>query len=488
MRSFLVVLSLVIASVAGAESAPPFRIERFTVMLGDAEVEAEQGTLIVPQNREKEDSGTLELYFVRFRATGETKGTPVTYLPGGPGGSATGLLRFPGAAEIIGAFRTTGDFILLDQRGTGKSKPSPFCPPAGDPPLTAFSDTDALLKGMIDATTRCADEWTAKGLDISGFNSREAADDIDALRQALGEEKLNLVGFSYGTHLALATLRRHGEHLGRVVLIGTEGPDHTQKLPLTLDMQFRKIAALAASDPAISRDVPDMIALLKRVLKKLEAKPIDVSVRHPKTGENLTILVSADGLRRILRHDVGDGNDFIVFPAMLHEIDRGGSSILSGYVLKRMGGVAGGIPLMPIVTDCASGVSPLRLAQIRAEEKRSILGAFTNYPYPEVCRAVGSPDLGDQYRSPILSDVPTLFISGTLDSNTPPFQAEEVRWGLTRGTHIVVDHAGHEDTFLNRDVGRTVVEFLSGRDVSGRTIRLPQPKFLSLEEAKSFRP
>ncbi len=487
MRSILIALSLLIASVAEAQTMPAFRIEPYKVTLGGSEVDAERGTLIVPQNREKKDSGTLELHFVRIRGT-NPKGTPVMYLPGGPGGSATGLLRFPGAADIVSAFRSTGDFILLDQRGTGQSKPIPSCPPAGEPPLTAFSDTDALLKGMIDATSRCADEWRAKGVDISGFNSREAADDIDALRRSLGEEKLSIVGFSYGTHLALATLRRHREHLERVVLIGTEGPDHTQKLPSTLDMQLRKISALASQDPAINRDVPDMLALLQRVLKKLEANPVEVTVRHPKTGEEHKIAVSADGLRKILRYDVGDGNDFPVFPAMLLELERGGSSILAGYVLKRMGGVAGGIGLMPIVTDCASGVSARRLAQIRSEESSSILGRFTNDPFPDICRAVGSPDLGDDYRSPIVSDVPVLFISGTLDSNTPPFQAEEVRWGLTRATHIIVDNAGHEDTFMNRDVGRAIMEFLRGGDVSGRAIALPRPKFLSIEAAKTFRP
>src|SRR5688572_16625374 len=112
MRSILIALSLLIASIAGAQTMPQLRIEPFKVKLGDTEIEAEQGTLVVPQNREKTDSGTLELHFVRFKGTGG-KGTPVLFLPGGPGGSATGLLRFRGAADIVSAFRSTGDFILL---------------------------------------------------------------------------------------------------------------------------------------------------------------------------------------------------------------------------------------------------------------------------------------------------------------------------------------------------------------------------------------
>ena len=55
---------------------------------------------------------------------------------------------------------------------------------------------------------------------------------------------------------------------------------------------------------------------------------------------------------------------------------------------------------------------------------------MTNYPFPQVCEAIKVPQLPEAYRSPIVSTVPTLFISGSLDSNTPPYQAEQVRWGF----------------------------------------------------------
>ena len=60
--------------------------------------------------------------------------------------------------------------------------------------------------------------------------------------KALGTEKVNLVGFSYGTHLGLACIRYHGENLNRVVLVGTEGPDHTNKLPFTSDASLKRLA------------------------------------------------------------------------------------------------------------------------------------------------------------------------------------------------------------------------------------------------------
>lgn len=49
----------------------------------------------------------------------------------------------------------------------------------------------------------------------------------------------------------------------------------------------------------------------------------------------------------------------------------------------------------------------------------------------------------------IESDVPALFISGTLDSRTPPANADEVRRGFASSTHLVIDGGGHDnDLFL----------------------------------------
>ncbi len=480
---------LLSGSAATPDAAPTLHLEPYTAELGDgSQLAAERGTLVVPADRGRHDGHTVELYFVRIRGVAGAGATPSLYLAGGPGENATGLLRTPWAGQVVAAYRRVGDLILLDQRGTGRSTPVPSCALQQPLPPFAFVDGAAMLAATRQAVARCAAEWAARGVDLYAFNSRDAADDIDDLRAALGADKVNLVGFSSGTHLALATLRRHGDHLSRVALIGTEGPASTYKLPSTFDRQLQKLSLLAAADPAVNRDVPDMMALLRRVLDQLARQPVKVTV-HDRTGDkDVTVEVGRYGLLRILRWDVGDGHDFIAFPALLHGIANGDPSLLARYVEKRWNQLGRGIALMPIATDCASGVSALRLARIRAEEPASTFGEVTNDPFPAICEAVGNPDLGDDFRSPIVSSVPTLLVSGTLDSNTPPYQAEEVRWGLTAATHLTVDNAGHEDTLPMPEVQRAIFDFLAGQDVSGRHLALPVPRFLSLAAARSFHP
>ena len=80
-----------------------------------------------------------------------------------------------------------------------------------------------------------------------------------------------------------------------------------------------------------------------------------------------------------------------------------------------------------------------------------------------------------------------LFLSGTLDSNTPPYQAEELRWTMPNATHLIVTNAGHEDLEPNSEVQAVIADYFAGKDVSARRIALPTPVFRSVEEAKRER-
>ena len=70
-------------------------------------------------------------------------------------------------------------------------------------------------------------------------------------------------------------------------------------------------------------------------------------------------------------------------------------------------------------------------------------------------------------------NVATLFISGTLDNNTPPFQADEVRKTFKTSTHLVIENAGHESMLVDTRVQQTMVDYLRGGDVSKTKIALP---------------
>lgn len=447
---------------------------------GGQSYEGERGHLMVRENRKKPDSNLIELVFVRLKSTSDKPGYPTVYLDGGPGSSAIGIASVPDYMRAFQKLREVGDVILLDQRGVGSSKPNLTYRASESLPLDVFADREVVLEALKERARVAADHFRSKGIDILAYNTIESANDVDDLRKALGAEQLNLVGFSYGTHLGLACLRYHGKNLNRVVLVGTEGPDHTDKLPSTSDASIRRLSALVARDPELGPKMPDLTGTLKRILDRFEKEPVTVTITDQRSRKPVDVKIGKIGLQFLIMRDLGDTNDLPVFPLWFYTMDKGDYSVLKRFAERRYNQFGAGISIMTLVMDISSGVSKARKKQIQNEARTALLGDMVNFPVSEMGDVFANPDLGDAYRSPLATDVPALFVSGVLDNNTQPFQADEVRKTFKNSTHIVVDNAGHESMVVDPQVQQTMVQFLRGEDVSKVKIALPPLKFQPL--------
>jgi pimeloyl-ACP methyl ester carboxylesterase len=265
-----------------------------------------------------------------------------------------------------------------------------------------------------------------------------------------------------------------------MVLSGVEGPDQTLKLPLNMDTQFRRLAALVRDDPDLGPRMPDMVALLQRVQARLEREPMVVTLTDPETGNTYDTPVGRHFLDYIIRRDIGDASDLPVFPRLLYSIDQGDPRVLGWFVQKRAGMLLV-VDGMSAVMDIASGATPARRRLVASQAEQSMFRDAANYPMPLWDDAWQAPDLGDDYRSPLISDVHTLLLSGTLDWNTPPFQAEQLRWGMTDATHLVVRNAGHEQVLTHPEIWKAVRDFLRGEDVSDVEAAWPAIEWVPLE-------
>lgn len=467
-------------SVGEQRKAGDINFTPFTLDFEGQSIPAEVGRLVVKEKRSDPNSKLIEIAFGRLKSTSLTPGHPLIFLNGGPGQPSTSLARIPQFLKIFLKLRESGDVILLDIRGAGLSTPTLVHREAPPLPPEAFINEETALRIFKERARAAAKHFRSQGIDLSAYNTVEAADDIEDLRQALGVKKLDLLGFSYGTHLALSVIRRHGANINRAVLIGTEGPNHTLKLPSTSQRQLELLSKLAARDPVIGKKVPSMTAMLKRILGRLEKEPVTLPITAA-TNEKLNVVVSKFALQLIIEQDLGDTNDLPVFPALLYSLDKGDYSILKRFVEKRFTRRAG-FPALKDLMDLASGATRGRQTQIKREAKAALLGNAMNFPYPDIAEAYGQLDLGDQFRSSIKTNVPALFISGTMDANTPPFQAEEVRKGFKRSVHLIVENAGHESMLVNTSVQQTILDFLRGQDVSGVRIKLPTLRFLTITD------
>src|SRR5215204_4524121 len=171
------------------------------------------GNYEVFENRALRKGRRIQLKIVVFPATGQSKAPdPVFYIPGGPGSSATE--DAPYIAADMAKVRERRDLVFLDQRGTGGSHPLN---------CTFFNPNDlqSYLEhwNPLEDVRKCRAELE-KTSDLRLYTTSIAMDDLDEVRAALGFDKINITGGSYGTRAAQEYLKRHGRNVRAAHLHG----------------------------------------------------------------------------------------------------------------------------------------------------------------------------------------------------------------------------------------------------------------------------
>ena len=480
----LVCLFLTTAPAFAQQKAGAFKVKPYTFANAKGEkVDAEFGTLFVPEKRSNPESNLIELAFVRFKSSAAHPRPPIVYLAGGPGGSGIGTAmgsRFP----LFMALREVADVIAFDQRGTGFSKPNLGCYEQLALPLDVAPSRAAAVAELRKNAKSCIEYWRdVQRVDLTGYNTNENADDLEDLRKALGANQISLWSISYGTHLALATIRRHPQSINRAILAGTEGPDHTYKLPSNIQKHLEDLAAVIKADPEIGRDIPDLLGLMKSVFDRLDAQPQTVEILDPRTKQNVKVIVNKFVLQYIVANNIGT-TVTANFPALFYRASKGDFTDPAQVWLNQTRDGIGSA--MSYMMDCASGQTAARRERIAREAKGTLLEDIFNFPFPDICEEWKAPDLGDEFRSPVTANVPVLFISGTLDARTPVSNAEEYRRGFANSTHIIIDGAVHSDPlFLSSPkIKEGMLEFLKGQPVTVTRISAPPMKFAPLVSPK----
>lgn len=470
---------LLFATVVGAQpKSGTLKIKPYTFENDKKEqIDAEFGTLLVPENRSNPESNLIELSFVRFKSTAKNPGPPIVYLAGGPGGSgifAAKGSRFP----LFMALREIGDVIAYDQRGTGFSKPNLGCYERLALPLDVAPTREAAVKELRKNADGCKSYWRdIQRVDLTGYNTNESADDLEDLRKALGVNQISLWSISYGTHLSFAAMRRHPKSIHRAILAGTEGPDHTYKLPSNIQKHLEDLAALVKADPEVGKEIPDFLGLMKSVFDRLDAQPVTVEITDQRTKLKMKVIVNKFVLQFIVANNIGTMAT-ARFPALFYRASKGDFSNAAQVWLNQSRSDIGSA--MSYMMDCASGQTAARREQIAGEAKATLLEDISNFPFPDICEEWKAPDLGDAFRAPLRSEIPVLFISGTLDARTPISNAEEYRKGFSNSTHIIIEGAVHSDPlFLSSPkIKEGMMEFLRGQPVTATKITAPPMKFV----------
>jgi hypothetical protein len=233
------------------------------------------------------------------------------------------------------------------------------------------------------------------------------------------------------------------------------------------------------ADPEIGKDIPDFLGLMKSVFDRLDAHPETVEILDPRTKQKVKVVVNKFVMQYIVANNIGT-TVTTRFPALFYRASKGDFTNPAQVWLNESRREIGSA--MSYMMDCASGQTTARRERIEREAKGTLLEDIFNFPFPAVCEEWKAPDLGDAFRSPLRSDIPVLFISGTLDARTPISNAEEYRTGFANSTHMIIEGAVHSDPlFLSSPkIKDGMMEFLRGQPVTVTKVTGPPMKFAPL--------
>jgi pimeloyl-ACP methyl ester carboxylesterase len=211
-------------------------------------IDARCGTFAVPENRAEPNGRTIGLHVVVVPAVYEaTPRVAVTYLTGGPGDAATEQWFAQGWQTS--ALNSIRDLLLVDQRGTGRSK-------------------------RHDA-------------DVTQYGTRTAMDDLDAVRAALGYRQLDVFGTSYGATAAQVYLKRHPSRVRTLILFAGTAIDVPifDRWAANAQRALDQLVALCASEPACRKAFPGWERQFGELVRAWNAEP------GPMTGDELASVV-----------------------------------------------------------------------------------------------------------------------------------------------------------------------------------------------------
>ena len=266
-------------------------------------------------------------------------------LAGGPGQAQVSPLFFSlFQPELLGGILAERDIVLVEQRGTEHSDPFLNCPEALSASWAAYEqgltgeDADNFATGVI---TDCIERFKAEGVNFDAYNSVENAADVNAVREALGYDKIIYYGASYGSQLGQHVMRDFPEMLEAVVLDGAEALSRTSWVEnRALDAQWGidNLTKLCEAD-AKCKEAYDIPALVDAALALFDDGPLPYTYTDP-TDPSLTVEgeVTVNDMVDFIYGNQGASLGIAGLPASLKRLVEGGAEAVAEFLGAQKGG------------------------------------------------------------------------------------------------------------------------------------------------------
>jgi len=429
---------------------------------GLGSVPARCGTLAVPENPDDPAGRQISLAVAVVPAlAAATQEPPLFVVPGGPGQSAADFYAIYAAA--FGAVERSRDVVLVDQRGTGGSNrlgcefPDDFDVVAESPDV------------IRELSAKCRQGLTGRP---QYYTTSVAVRDLDAVRAALGYERIDLYGVSYGTRVVQHYVRRFPSRAAAVVLDGVVppdralGPDTPLDAQRALDLMFARCRADQACDGAF----PDLARRFQALLADLGGRPRLVMLADPSTGEPRTVEFDRAQLAGVVRLLNYYSATTALLPLYIDRASKGDYAPIASELLLLSQNFDAQVAYgMNAAVACSEDV-PAYVHADRARLARTYVGAEQIDELRILCEGWPKGVVDADLFAPLHSAVPALVLSGEADPVTPPAAGARAASGFRDVLHVVLAGQGHGQLGTGC-APRVIARFLTAGTTRGLDVR-----------------
>jgi pimeloyl-ACP methyl ester carboxylesterase len=395
------------------------------------------GMLSVPENPDKPGGRRLSISVAVIPAAhAPALADPIVVLQGGPGEDAISSAGF--YAERFAPLLEDHDLLLVDQRGTGKSGALPCA-------LYSAADPAANLRDVFPsaAVKRCAQRLQARA-DLTQYTFDRFAGDLEQVRRDLGYGALNLYSGSYGTRAAQVYIRSFPASV-RTAYLGSAVPmDAANPLALakTAQAALEQLFNACETDGACRAAYPKLREEFRADMLRLDSGTVRVSIPTHRG----TAMVVRGRVMEWMRSKLYRPKSATQLPWLIHRAYAGDWDPLAKDLLAdaRDADPAFSFGLFFSIT-CSEDVAFIREQDIGPETQGTFLGDYRVRQQQAACKEWPTRTLPKDYRAPVLSAVPTLFVSGAADGGTPLWYAERVSKGFANHLQVTVKGQGHTE-------------------------------------------
>jgi len=449
---------LLFSHVAGAQTIKP-ALEPCT--LPGVEGEVRCGSYKVFAHRRTKTGPQISLFIAVLPALEKpAEPDPLFFIAGGPGQGASSLAGF--ASRAFAEVRRRRDLVLVDLAGTGRS----------DALNCRMFPTARELVGDFYPVpqVRACRESLSRKTDLRRYTTSILMDDLDEVRAALGYEKINIYGTSYGTRAALTYVRRHREHVRSIMLKAIAPPTMQGTMHYARDTErsLQYLFRACAADAACTRAFPNLKMELKEVLSRASQGALRGLVPDPAGGAPVELSLSRGVVASTLLGLLQNSNSAVRLPLLIYATFSGDTRPLVDAIVEYRRGLDAGVSMgMHLSVMCTEDAPRMNPARARISDRGTALGDYRVAQLASACREWVRGEVPRDYDQPVRSDVPALLISGTLDPNTNERWGEQAARYLSNSTHVIIPNLSHGFSSINECGAKFMAEFIDQASAKG---------------------